>query len=166
MKTDFAGWVAFYSEFADKLLVFKDRRGELVSIIKDVYSQIGMKLPTLNDGDLVDIDPFSVYGLFNKGISHTSRVKIAGAFKDRLGMIAPVPDHFGGIPVLNNLHATFYGFGANRGSDDIENIWVLFERALAMADSPTPQGKEDFVDAYDQVRPQYGIKWNLTMALY
>ena len=166
MKTDFAGWVAFYSEFADKLLVFKDRRGELVSIIKDVYSQIGMKLPTLNDGDLVDIDPFSVYGLFNKGISHTSRVKIAGAFKDRLGMIAPVPDYFGGIPVLNNLHATFYGFGADRGSDDIENIWVLFERALAMADSSTPQGKEDFVDAYDQVRPQYGIKWNLTMALY
>ncbi len=166
MKSDFEGWVTFYAEFADKLLAFKDRRGELVSMIKDLYPQVGLKLPKLDEGDFEDIDPFTVYGLFNKGISDANRIKIAGALGDRLGVEAPVPSFFGGIPALNNLAATFYGFGSDRKPDDIENIWTLFERALATADSPTPQGKEDLIDSYDKVRSQFRIKWNLTMALY
>lgn len=35
-------WVAFYIEFANKLLAFADDRKPLVDIIKSVYEQIGI----------------------------------------------------------------------------------------------------------------------------
>lgn len=159
-------WVPFYTEFADKLLRFSDARDELIALIKSSFASIGMKLPKLDEGQLSDIDPFTVYGLFNKGISNEKRMKIIGELKERLGVTANAPTRFDGIPVLNNLSATFYGFAPDRSPEDIGNIWALFERALGYADSPTLQKQEDFCSAYDVVLAQYGIKWNLSMALY
>jgi hypothetical protein len=64
-------WIPFYEEFADKLLVYKDNRQGLIEKIKQVYEVTGIKLPTIDrdkEGNniLVDIDPFTVFGLFNK----------------------------------------------------------------------------------------------------
>ena len=160
------GWIAFYEEFADKLLPYKQNRTELVSLIKNVYEQTGLKLPKLDQDEFTDIDPFTVFGLFNKGITDANRIKIIHAFKEKLEVAAAVPDQFDGVPVLNNLSATFYGFGDDRKSADIDNIWTLFACALALADSQTPQKKDNFREAYDTVLGQYGIKWNLSMALY
>ena len=62
-------WIGFYSEFATKLLPYKGNRPELIRIVKAVYDKLGMRLPKLEeDGNPVDIDPFTVYALFNKGI--------------------------------------------------------------------------------------------------
>ena len=67
-------WIGFYSEFADALLEFKDRRQELLERIMTTYQRIGIKLPTLEHGELPDgIDPFTVFGLFNKGITEDNR---------------------------------------------------------------------------------------------
>lgn len=38
-------WINFYSEFATKLLKFKDNRVELIADIQSVYSARNMKLP-------------------------------------------------------------------------------------------------------------------------
>ena len=38
-------WIPFYEEFADKLLVYKDNRQELIEKIKQVYEVTGIKLP-------------------------------------------------------------------------------------------------------------------------
>ena len=71
------GWIKFYSEFADVLLKYRNNRNELIRIIKKVFESIDMKLPTLEkDNLIVDIDPFTVFGLFNKGISDLNRKKI------------------------------------------------------------------------------------------
>ncbi len=166
VKSNYEGWTTFYEEFADKLLLYKDNRNELIDIVKNVFVQIGLKLPKLDESELIDIDPFTVFGLFNKGIKDSNRIKIASAFKDFLDIEAPAPDSFDGLPLLNNLSATFYGFGSDRKSDDIDNLWVLFERALAFADNPVSQNREEFCKAYGTVYGQYGIKWNLTMALF
>lgn len=75
-------WVNFYEELADKLLEYKDNRAELISKIKRVYSSIGLKLPTLDSDDkLTDIDPFTVFGLFNKGISEKNRLALSEALR-------------------------------------------------------------------------------------
>ena len=58
-------WIAFYTEFSAALLQYKNNRSGLVEKIKTFFSGIGMKLPTLENGELFDIDPFTVYGLFN-----------------------------------------------------------------------------------------------------
>ena len=74
-------WIPFYEEFADKLLAYKDNRQELIEKIKHVYEITKIKLPTLErnengDNEIVDIDPFTTFGLFNKGITDANRVKI------------------------------------------------------------------------------------------
>ena len=70
MKKGYEAWIRFYMEFADKLRHI-DRK-ELIERIKKVYASIGMRLPTLErGGDVIDIDPFTIFGLFNKGITNT-----------------------------------------------------------------------------------------------
>ena len=75
-KQDY-GWINFYMEFATELLTFKEKRNELIQKIKTIYDNIGMKLPKLeSDNNPRDIDPFTIYGLFNKGISEVNRKAI------------------------------------------------------------------------------------------
>ena len=141
-------WIAFYEEFADKLLAYKDNRQELIEKIKQVYEVTGIKLPTLErnengDNEIVDIDPFTTFGLFNKGITNANRVKIITAIKDLFEVSSPVPTYFDGIPVLNNQMATFYWFGNGRGEHDIDNLWDVFDYAIV----PFPEGRKvEFVN--------------------
>ena len=101
-------WVEFYIEFANKLLAFADNRTPLVDMIKNVYKQIGINLPKLEkDGEVLDIDPFTLFGLFNKGITTENRIKIINAFAEKLGVTAVAPTEFEGVPVLNNQNATY-----------------------------------------------------------
>ena len=54
-------WINFYSEFASKLLSFKNDRKSLISKINAVYAAIDMKVPKLESGDeIIDIDPFTI----------------------------------------------------------------------------------------------------------
>ena len=70
-------WASFYMELATELLKFKNDRGTLIEKLKNVYSAIDMKLPKLESDDIPeDIDPFTVFGLFNKGITGANRVSI------------------------------------------------------------------------------------------
>ena len=82
------------------------------------------------------------------------------------GIEAKVPNNFDGIPVLNNLKATFYAFKEDRKADDIDNIWNVFEAALRLADNDTEQNRKEFSKWYDLVHDQRCIRWNITMGLY
>lgn len=160
-------WIDFYTNFADTLLEFKSDRNTLIDKIKKVYSDINIKLPTLETkNEIIDIDPFTVFGLFNKGITNGNRIKIINGIIEEFNMLAKAPDNFDGIPVLNNLAATFYHFKNDRNENDIENLWELFESALVLADSDTSKNRESFSEFYNKVRDQIGIRWNITMGLY
>ena len=160
-------WINFYSEFASKLLSFKNDRKSLISKINAVYAAIDMKVPKLESGDeIIDIDPFTIFGLFNKGITNANRIAIIGSIAKEFGIEAKVPDNFDGIPVLNNLKATFYGFKDDRKEDDIDNIWNVFEAAIALADEDNEANRAEFSKWYDLVHDQLCIRWNLTMGLY
>ena len=117
-------WVDFYMEFATKLLEYRKDRSSLIEELQKVYSIIGMKLPKLEKDNLPkDIDPFTVFGLFNKGITDANRITILGGIASEFGITAEVPDDFSGIPVLNNMMATFYAFEGDerRKDNDIDN---------------------------------------------
>ena len=74
---EYLTWVDFYMEFADKLLPYAADRQTLIEKVKAVYTSIGMRLPKLErDNNIVDIDPFTVYGLFNKGITNADRKSV------------------------------------------------------------------------------------------
>ena len=160
-------WIGFYTAFADTLLPFKDDRTTLIRKIQNAYGSIRMKLPTLEKGGIPkDIDPFTIYGLFNKGITDDKRKAVIGAFKSEFSVDAELPDDFSGIPVLMNMSATFYAFEDTRQEQDIDTLWDVFDVAIALAKSKSPADKGKFCRAYDKALTQARIKWNLTMGLY
>ena len=158
-------WTEFYFEFASLVLDFENDREKLIEKIKQVYTNAKIKLPTLEKGNnIVDIDPFTIFGLFNKGITIENRIAILTQIKDLFDVSAEVPSDFDGIPVLNNMSATFYHFIGDRGTNDIDNLWKLFRCAINYADKQETQ--EDFVNAFNLVVEQKGVSWNITMGLY
>lgn len=160
-------WVAFYEEFADKLLLYEDRRKDLIAILISIHEKIGMKFPTMEStGFPHDVDPFTVFGLFNKGINNGNRINMLHEIKREFHVGEKVPVNFDGIPVLTNLKATFFSFIEERGKNDIDNLWKIFKVALANADNPTEELEENFVKLYDVVSAQRGIKWNLSIGLF
>ena len=160
-------WTDFYMEFADKLLEYKDDRLVLFSKIQNVFSDLNLNLPQLDadeEGNFLipnDIDPFTVFALFNKQISIDTRINIVNEIKKEFSLKSKAPYTFHGASTVGNLKATFYSFKYHRGEDDIDNIWNLFEIALDLHDD----NKDDFIAAYNRVLSQHGIKWNVTMAL-
>lgn len=160
-------WTDFYMEFATKLLSFKTDRKNLIKEINAVYDSVDIKIPKLERGNvIIDIDPFTIFGLFNKGITNANRIAIIGSIAKVFNIEAKVPDNFDGIPVLNNLKSTFYGFIGDRKPDDINNLWCLFEAAIKLADDDSERNRAEFSRWYDLVHDQLCIRWNITMGLY
>ena len=167
MDKTYLGWIGFYMELADKLATYENHRPVLIQKIRDVYEKIGMRLPKLEeDNQIVDIDPFTVFGLFNKGITDANRIKILNGFAQEFDIKASVPESFEGIPVLNNMSATFYYFKSDRKENDIANLWRVFMTALEYSRTQSEKSKAEFINAYDVAMQQKGVKWNLTMGLY
>lgn len=161
-------WVDFYNEFAYKLLVYKKNRTELIRLIKLVFSDINMSLPTLElKNDIVDIDPFTVFGLFNKSQSIDSRLKLIKSITNHFNLLAKTPTSFDSIPVLNNMNATFYYFIDARSDHDIDDLWQLFEAALEYSDNQSIENREKFSRYFDIVINLKGIgNSKITMGLY
>jgi 5-methylcytosine-specific restriction protein B len=162
-------WVAYYQELANRLLEYKSNRTELVKGIYENISEIGYlkdEYPDGRKGRLEDICPFSVFGIFNRGIGIEKRNKVVLEFKSWLGISAEVPKDFEGVPVLSSLQSMFFRFANERGADDIDKLWAVFSAAISMADSELPEGTEKFSLAYDAVKSVSGVAWNLTMGLF
>ena len=163
-------WIDFYDEFARKLLAYKNNRHAIVSNIQKIFNDTGINMPTLeNDNNqLVDIDPFTVFGLFNKTkMKEDNRIKIIEAVKKYFEVNSPIPQSFASIPVLNNQNATFYGFIGNRGSSDINDLWELFDSALSYATSPSSDNKDRLFKYFDLAINKKGNgNSKITMGLY
>lgn len=162
-------WIDFYRAFAKALLNYKDKRADLIQIIKRVYKEIEINLPTLErDNQIVDIDPFTVFGLFNKNkMKEENRVKIITAFAKELTISATIPTSFDAVPTLNNQNATFYYWIGDRGPDDIDYLWELFRSALEYAETASDNNRQTVSKYFDLA---INLKGNgnskITMGLY
>lgn len=162
-------WVDFYKEFAGKLLAYKNNREELVKKVKEIYAETGINMPTLEwNNEIKDIDPFTVFGLFNKSsMREANRIKILTVIKDLFNVSSVVPTSFESIPVLNNLNATFYYFNDARGENDIDDLWNLFESAMIYSKNPSEDNKDIVCKHFDLVINKKGnANSKITMGLY
>lgn len=162
-------WVDFYKEFAGKLLAYKNNREELVKKVKAIYAETGINMPTLEwNNEIKDIDPFTVFGLFNKSsMREANRIKILTVIKDLFNVSSVVPTSFESIPVLNNLNATFYYFNDARGENDIDDLWNLFESAMIYSKNPSEDNKDIVCKHFDLVINKKGnANSKITMGLY
>ena len=162
-------WVPFYMEFAGKLLTYQSNRPAMVQKIIKAYAQAELKMPRLDSTDIPeDMDPFTVFGLFNKNMKDENRIALCRALGSLFGIGTAVPSDFDGVPVLNPLNVTFYRFvgDPDRGERDVDNLWTCFAAALAYADHPDEDNRQAFVHAYDAVKDLKGNRWKLTMGLF
>lgn len=159
-------WVPFYEEFANKLLEYQSNRKQLIEIIKNCYNNLSIKYPFVEKGinNYADVDPFTVFGTFNRGIKDKTRTEILKQYKKAFNILSEIPTSFMGVPVLMNMSAWFFAYEEKRGPKDIDNLWNLFRYALLYADKG--QEKNNFVRYYDMVLKQSQIKWNITIGLY
>jgi len=157
-------WVPFYKELAQGLLRYKDNRRTLVDWI---YSDLG-KI-TRDDGRplvdylhqkdgsrIVDIDPFSVYGIFNRGIKWTNRTDLLKKFKEHFGLASDVPTDFDGIPVLDSRRAFFFSWG-DENEVIIRAQWDLFEKVVK---------GQDCEQEFNRVIDNRMARYSLTMVLF
>ena len=159
-------WTHFYMELADKLLAFKDDRQALITTLKQVYAEIGMSLPTLSaDGVVRDIDPFTVFGLFNRCMSEANRSTIARGLARCFRVAAAQPQDFAIIPVLPSVNATFSD-SARDDTTRIDTLWDLFASALAYAADGSELNKAVFCSTFDSALEHKRISWNITMGLF
>lgn len=93
-------WVPFYGELAEKLLPFESDHSLLIEKIKEIYKKTGINTPTLESGDqIVDIDPFTVFGLFNKKLTDANRILILTAIAQMLNIMFGINWTFSFLPL-------------------------------------------------------------------
>ena len=151
-------WTNFYMEFADKLLPYKNNREELIEILNSI--------PKINLPAISDIDPFSIFGLFNYAkINKIKKISIMEKIKDKFYIKFEVPKHSGGVPTVFPLKKLFFTPNVVK-SVDIENLWNIFEAAINYADNNTNENREAFIKYYDLAKDAGEVKYKLTIGLY
>lgn len=152
-------WAIFYKALAHKLLEYQNCRDQLIEKIRELYINTQIHMPKLEiNNEIIDMDPFTVFGLFNKSsMTKENRIKIIEEMAKLFDVKADIPQNFDGIPTVMNLRATFYNFKNDREAQDIENLWSLFEIALLYSSDKSEDNENNFKRKFNQVMAQPGI---------
>ena len=130
-EKDRFSWIPFYTELAEKLLTYKDKRKELTDIVYELGELAGY-LHNAKQQKFDELHPFAVFGVFNRRITEENRKKICQYFKERLGLTSDIPDDFDGIPILNNMNSfwglPFFGIDENNKSPNVPTIGIISDK--------------------------------------
>lgn len=154
-------WIPFYKELSQKLLKFKNDRKPLVDFIYSELSTVGNKSLVdyihMQDGSRVnDIDPFSVFAIFNRHLKPNNRNGFLKKFKDRFNLQSEIPTDFDGVPTVNAQRAFFFNW-AEKNAESIRQFWDLFESVVLEKDSS---------NIFDQMVNKTISQYSLTIILY
>lgn len=157
-------WVPLFEELAQALLRYKEDRTELVEWIYEDLGKVtrsdGQSLVAYlkqKDGSkILDIDPFSVFAIFNRNTSWGNRTELLNHFKKKLGLNLDIPTDFNGIPTVDARRSFFFSWKSDN-SKVIHDLWQLFEKVIS---------NHDISEAFDQVLENGMPKYSLTMCLF
>ena len=156
-------WTDLYQELADKVLSFKNDRATFVQLVEKSYKDANLEYKLYWDGHyFTDLDPFTFFGTFNKGIAEKNRIELLKQYKNNFGLTKDVPSEFTGIPVLNNMKAWFM---TDKQGEQMETYWNLFETAIKYADGDKSLGGK-IEELFDKAVTYEGTRWNITMGLF
>lgn len=150
-------WIPFYRELAKELLEFKDNRSDLVKIVYELDEKYVNFINNHDKSQVFDIDFFSFFSIFNRGLTEENRKIICGFLKNKLNLSAEVPSDFDSIPLVDNRKSTFYR--RETADSQIPLLCSLFE-AVFNNDLPLVE------KLFDKALGFNGIKWNITMGFY
>lgn len=157
-------WVPLYEELAQALLRYKEDRTKLVEWIYEDLGKVtrsdGQSLVAYlkqKDGSrIIDIDPFSVFVIFNRSTSWENRTEMLTHFKNKFRLTSTIPSDFNGIPTVDARRSFFFSWKSDN-SKVIHDLWQLFEKVIS---------DHDISEAFDQVLENGMPKYSLTMCLF
>lgn len=170
-------WIPFYEAIANGLRAFRYRRDELITGIHNIASNVSClgnletRFADNSRGPLRDICPFTVMGIFNRGITDENRSDIASRLASLLEVTEQVPDSFEGVPKLNNQQSWFFGHDNGSQQGEINTLWEVFDTAIDFADSHDNDAearRSAFIEAYNDATTNYSWlrRGRLTKGLY
>ncbi len=122
-------WIPIYQELADKLADWHNRQAELIAFLEGLRTE-GYVVTPLNDKDndgarflLKEIDPFTFFAVFNRGIRQDQRVAILAMMKEFFELTSDLPEDFDGLPILSNFKSWFFPYQNARNANDISKLW-------------------------------------------
>lgn len=144
---NYNAWTTFYISIVEKLLAYKDNRQALFDKIR----RFAEKEPLLSYLHFEDaefwkkrdnqIDPFTIMGTFNRGISAEHRTMLGQKLAGLLGAETDAPENFHGIAHLDPRNSIF------SGNDE---LWALF---MAICSKKL---NREFFTAYDHALSAHG----------
>ncbi len=170
-------WIDAYEAIANKVYSYRDRRDDFLSLFCDIFSPDGsdgkVKFPANGGGaaEYLAIDPFTFFASFNRGRysegNNRSRTETIGHIFEGMGIDATLPSDYDGVPLSFSMRTWFFDSDPSVIEDgDVDRLWDLFVAAIDYADSPSDLTQDEFVKAFDAVRVQKQVKWNITYALF
>lgn len=154
-------WIPFYTELAKALLRYKEDRKPLVDWIYSELSKVGPRslvgyLKEKDGSKIVDIDPFSVFAIFNRDLRFENKTAFLEKFKEKFSLSSEVPKDFDGIPTVNAMRAFFFSW-EDDNEQRIHDLWELFESVVS---------DRDISVLFDKIIEGGVPRRSLTMILY
>jgi 5-methylcytosine-specific restriction enzyme B len=130
-------WVLIYRELAQKIVDLNKNKGRLLDIAKDIQ---GKGLPVFSfsvhntEGEpieLAEIDPFTFFSMFNRGITDSNRTTILNHLKDIFDLKSDLPQDYNGIPLVQNTASWFFWSADKRKAEDVDKLWDIATQAVS-----------------------------------
>ena len=90
-----------------------------------------------------NIDPFTIFETFNRGISNQNRINILIEIAKKFDINIKVPEKFSGVPVMLAIKSRFFDTKDAQAKIDIEYLWNIFEASINYAKEDTDKNKGD-----------------------
>jgi 5-methylcytosine-specific restriction protein B len=129
-------WIPIHEETAKRILEFKDRNHELVSIIRRMH-EAGLVAMPIGDRDaqgneipLNEIDPFTFLANLNRSIREDNRVALWDFLKKEWNLQSALPADFDGLPVANKQNSRLIPWSFERDPNHVPDLWKFFEHIM------------------------------------
>ncbi len=126
-------WIPLYEDLATRIIDYEKRQPELLAFLRELKAE-GLLMVRLVEDDertpLTDIDPFTFFAVFNRGVTDENRKAILVRMREFFGSAAALPDDFDGIPLADNKQSWFFPWAKARKADDIPSLWALARQAV------------------------------------
>ena len=160
-------WVDFFAELASKLISYRGHGEELVDKIDAVFQYAQETNAKLKNNlsraqldkfhvDYDQVDPITVFGVINRGLTEPNRIALCNGFKNVFGLSAAIPTDFNGIPVMQNQQSWLI-------AQDYD-LWDIYEAAINLADHGADRDR--FIQLFNAYHDKHiGIRY-LTFGLF